>query len=72
MGRIITTHKKPYVIADAIKPDNTRNMSTACGNESITTEFMLEEIGTLIATVDDYLLNLKIAEEMAGKDAERE
>ncbi|MCD5409531.1 MAG: hypothetical protein LRZ87_02040 [Methanocellales archaeon] len=72
VGKIITIHKNPYVIADAIKPDNTRNMSTVCENESITTEFRLDEIGTLIATVDDYLLNLKIAEEMTEKDAERE
>lgn len=72
VGRIITTHKNPHVIADAIKPDNTINMSTVCENESVITEFRLDEIGTLIATVDDYLLNLKIAEEMAKKDAERD
>lgn len=53
---------------DAIRPDNTQNMFTTCKNEEITTEFVIDGIGTLIATMDDYLLNLKIADEITSDD----
>jgi len=49
---------------EAIRPDNTQNMRTTCKNGEIITEFEIDGIGTLIATVEDYLLNLKIAEEI--------
>ncbi len=53
---------------DAIRPDNTQNMTTTCKNGEITTEFVIDGIGTLIATMDDYLLNLKIADEITSDD----
>ena len=65
-GKIVTTHKKCHVTMDAIRPDNTQNMTTTCKNGEITTEFEVDGIGTLIATMDDYLLNLKIADEITS------
>ena len=67
-GKIVTTHKRCHVIMDAIRPDNTQNMLTTCKNGEITTEFVIDGIGTLIETVDDYLLNLKIADEITSDD----
>ena len=67
-GKIVTTHKRCHVTMDAIRPDNTQNMITKCKNGEITTEFEVDGIGTLIATMDDYLLNLKIADEIARDD----
>ena len=63
-GKIVTPHKRPHIIMEAIRPDNTQNMRTTCKNGELITEFEIDGIGTLIATVDDYLLNLKIAEEI--------
>ncbi len=67
-GKIVTTHKRCHVIMDAIRPDNTQNMITTCKNGEIITEFVIDGIGTLIATMDDYLLNLKIADEITSDD----
>lgn len=68
LGKIVTPHKRCHLIMGAIRPDNTLNMRTTCKNGEIFTEFEIDGIGTLIATVDDYLLNLKIADEIAGDD----
>ncbi|MDD2666786.1 MAG: KEOPS complex subunit Pcc1 [Methanocellales archaeon] len=66
-GKIVTSHKRCHIIMEAIRPDNTLNMRTTCKNGEIITEFEIDGIGTLIATVDDYLLNLKIAEEIGSE-----
>jgi hypothetical protein len=68
LGKIVTPHKRYHIIMEAIRPDNTQNMRTTSKNGEIITEFEIDGIGTLIATIDDYLLNLKIAEEIASDD----
>jgi len=64
-GKIVTSHENPRIIADALRPDNTKCIKTSCKGKKVITEFNADEIGTLIASVDDYLLNLQIAEEMS-------
>jgi len=61
----MTSHEDPRVIADALRPDNTGCIETSHKGKKVITEFNADEIGTLIASVDDYLLNLQIAEEMS-------
>jgi len=59
MGKIVTSHENPRIIAD------TGCIKTSYKDKKVTTEFNTDGIGTLIASVDDYLLNLQIAEEMS-------
>ena len=50
-------------VAMAIEPDNLPNMSLHIDSERLCLQFSTEKIGTLLSTVDDLLMNIKIAEE---------
>jgi hypothetical protein len=50
-------------IAMAIEPDNLPNMHLQTKCERLRLEFSTEKIGTLLSTIDDLLMNIKIAEE---------
>ncbi|HPT19974.1 MAG TPA: KEOPS complex subunit Pcc1 [Methanothrix sp.] len=50
-------------VASAIEPDNLPNMTLLAEGERMLLEFSTEKIGTLLSTLDDLLMNIKIAEE---------
>ena len=59
------------MITRSLEPDNLKSITTEYGEGSVTTFFESEKIGSLIATVDDYLMNARIAADMlktVGKD----
>jgi hypothetical protein len=58
-------------VAGAVKPDNLPNMSLQIGADRICMQFSTEKIGTLLSTVDDLLMNIKIAEETQSCAEER-
>jgi hypothetical protein len=47
----------------AIGPDNLPEMVMKAEGENLRFEFSVQKIGTMLATLDDLLMNLKIAEE---------
>ena len=49
--------------ARAVEPDNLPNMILESKAGQLSLQFSTEKIGTLLSTVDDLLMNLKIAEE---------
>lgn len=55
----------PYAqkVAKSLEPDNMPNMSLDISKERLSMEFSALNIGTLLATSDDILMNIKIAEE---------
>ncbi len=61
--KIIIPNISP-IIAKAVEPDNLPNMLLSVSKEYIITEIEVDEIGTLISTIDDYLMNLRIAESL--------
>ncbi len=50
-------------LAKAIEPDNLPNMSLRMEESCLCLEFTVERIGTLLSTIDDLLMNMKVAEE---------
>ncbi|SDM18606.1 hypothetical protein SAMN04487949_1196 [Halogranum gelatinilyticum] len=64
-ARIETTHEDARRIADAVTPDNTDSMTTTVEGDSIVTVVERETTGGLQATVDDYVVNLTVAETVA-------
>jgi hypothetical protein len=48
----------------AIKPDNLAEMIMKSKGENLSFELSVHKIGTLLATLDDLLMNLKIAEDI--------
>ncbi len=58
-------------VAGAIEPDNLPNMSLQTDADRLCLQFSTEKIGTLISTVDDLLMNIKIAEDAQSCAEER-
>ena len=59
------------MITRSLEPDNLKSITTEYREGAVTTFFESEKIGSLIATVDDYLMNARIAADMlktVGKD----
>jgi hypothetical protein len=50
-------------IARAVLPDNLPEMVMKAEEQTLTIEFCAQKIGTMLATLDDLLMNLKVAEE---------
>ena len=52
------------LMAIALIPDNIKNMETVIRGTSVETHFEASKIGSLIASVDDYLMNANVARDM--------
>ena len=50
------------VIARSLSPDNVSGIRTEVDKDSVTVTFSSDKIGTMLSSVDDYLMNAKIAE----------
>jgi hypothetical protein len=55
--------KHAEALGRAIQPDNLPEMIMMAEGDRLNFEFNTQKIGTLLATLDDLLMNLKIAEE---------
>ena len=54
------------IIAQSLAPDNVSEMETVVDENSVTVIFSADKIGTILASVDDYLMNAKIASDVLG------
>lgn len=54
--------KSAVRILKALSPDNLRSMESEIGDERVAVRFTSEKIGSLLVTVDDFLMNVKIGE----------
>jgi tRNA threonylcarbamoyladenosine modification (KEOPS) complex Pcc1 subunit len=70
-ARLTFWGKQAESVARAVKPDNLPNMSLQIDGERLCLQFSTEKIGTLLSTVDDLLMNIKIAEETISCTEER-
>ena len=61
-GRIRSRHPHPDSVAGSLSPDNLLGMETTVDGEYVETMIVDKPIRSLIASVDDYLMNLSIAE----------
>jgi len=62
-GRITTVHRNAACVAAALKPDNLSSLTTTASDDRVTTMITGSQIRTVIASADDYLMNLAIAED---------
>jgi hypothetical protein len=61
-----TRHDDPTVVARAVRPDNTDAMETAVTEDRVVTRIERPTTGGLRSTVDDYVVNLRVAEQVAA------
>jgi hypothetical protein len=59
------------VVARSLEPDNLPEMRLLVEGDLMCLEFSVEKVGTLLSTVDDLLMNIKIAEETLVSSEER-
>ena len=63
-GTIRTEHRNPACIADSLQPDNLQSMETRAEDGQVIMELQGDSLRSIIASVDDYLMNLGIAEDL--------
>jgi hypothetical protein len=63
-GTITTVHDDPARVARSLAPDNLASMRTRPGDGVVVTEITGGTLRSIIASVDDYLMNLAIAEDV--------
>lgn len=61
-GTITTVHTNARCVAGALAPDNLRSMETKADGDRIITTITGTQLRSVIASMDDYLMNLAIAE----------
>ena len=62
-GTITTVHKNAKCVAAALAPDNLRSMDTKAEGDRVITTITGTQLRSVIASVDDYLMNLAVAED---------
>ena len=70
-ARLVFQGREAEAVAKAVEPDNLPNMALDVEADRLTLQFSTEKIGTLLSTVDDLLMNIKIAEETLKITEER-
>lgn len=63
-GRIISRHPDAECIAESLSADNLLSMETKAEGDKVLCEVRGEKLRSTIASVDDYLMNLSVAEEI--------
>lgn len=56
------SRKSAVKILQALSPDNLRSMESEISDDRVAVRFQAEKIGSLLATIDDFLMNVKIGE----------
>lgn len=65
-GMIRTWHGDPGQIVQALSPDNLNSMQTSALEHAVETRVRSGQLRSVIASVDDYLMNLMIAEDLCS------
>ena len=53
------------ILARSLSPDNITGIRTEVDNDSATITFSSDKIGTILASIDDYLMNANIVEKLS-------
>ena len=62
-GMIATVHRNADCVAAALAPDNLNSMTTTASDNRVTTTITGTQVRSVIASVDDYLMMLAIADD---------
>jgi hypothetical protein len=55
-------------VALSLDPDNLQGMDVVVRDGEFEVEFSAEKVGTLLATADDLIMNVKIAEDLLKRE----
>jgi hypothetical protein len=68
-GTITTLHTNASCVAAALSPDNLRSMETQAEGDRVVTTITGTQLRSVIASMDDYLMNLAVAEDTCSLSA---
>lgn len=60
------------IIVQSLAPDNVSGIKTILKDDSATVIFEGEKVGTILSSVDDYLMNAKIAYEILNLGSQKD
>ncbi len=63
-GEIRTRHMHAACVASSLRPDNLQSMQTRAEGHLVVTEIWGTSLRSIIASVDDYLMNLAVSEDL--------
>jgi hypothetical protein len=66
-AEIRTVHRMPEVAAGALSPDNLKGMETTAEGGVVRTVMEGTQLRSAIASVDDYLMNLAVVEDLCTR-----
>ena len=66
-AEIRTVHCMPAVAAGALSPDNLKGMETTADGQTVRTVMAGMPLRSAIASVDDYLMNLSVVEDLCTR-----
>ncbi|MFB6147091.1 MAG: KEOPS complex subunit Pcc1 [Halobacteriaceae archaeon] len=69
-ARVRTAHDDPETVAAALRPDDTPSMTTRVENGGVVAEMARDRTGGLRSTLDDHLVNLRVAARVARRARE--
>ncbi|MCQ1538517.1 hypothetical protein FTO68_05895 [Methanocalculus taiwanensis] len=70
-GRIRSYHASPECVAASLSPDNLQDMEMHVASGYVEMVIHGKPVGSVLATVDDYLMNLSIADTLCCENGER-
>jgi len=70
-GTITSLHDRAGCVAASLKPDNLRSMTTIAESDRVVTKITGTQARSVIASVDDYLMNLAIAEDACMRGSQQ-
>ncbi|MCP1662225.1 MULTISPECIES: KEOPS complex subunit Pcc1 [Methanocalculus] len=65
-GRIRSCHASPDCVAGSLSPDNLEGMETGVRDGLVEMVIMEKPIRSLLASLDDYLMNLSVADALCN------
>jgi len=71
-GTITTRHGNAACVAAALSPDNLSSMETRAEGDRVITTIAGTQLRSVIASVDDYLMNLAVAQDACSLRNNRE
>jgi len=71
LAKIMLYGRHAAYMARSLEPDNLPSMDMDAREDRIVLQFSTEKIGTMLSTIDDLLMNIKIAEETLSSAEER-
>ncbi|MDF2956200.1 KEOPS complex subunit Pcc1 [Candidatus Alkanophaga liquidiphilum] len=65
-AKVVLAEDDPRTLAAVLSPDNMEGMRTAIEGGVVVTYFVAEKVGSLILSVDDYLMNAKVVKDVGA------